>query len=561
MQAPKPLPQREERIAQLTEKPLDVLIVGGGITGSGLALDLQMRGLRTAIVERGDWAGATSSASSRLIHGGLRYLEQLEIGLVRESCLERGLLMKNAAGMVWPERFLFPLHRGFESPTRLKLMAGLGLYTLVSIPRMLGLPKMHGRGTVQGWLPGVRTQGLVGGGSYLDGASDDARLTLAVVATAMEQGAIALSRMEATAFEDSTSAGTRVQLTDRRSGQSHEVETARVVLCGGPFTEILRGKAGLDGRWVQPTRGTHITVPRDRLPTQGAIIFASPVDGRVMFLIPWPNYTVIGTTDLDADPKKEVAADAEEVRYLLDSANGLVPTAQLKESDVVSSWAGLRPLLASNTDDPSARSREERVEREGNIYTIAGGKLTGYRSMAEKLGQRIARELSKGNKSAISPTRTQALRGALSSVPQRPSWSDGRASDPRTHLDHVFDRRYAGLRPFLEKHLDSVTSGRDPLDEETLLGEIDWAADFEDCLGIEDFCLRRTDLGYGPRSKLEAEAERILARLQAKLHWTPKEVAQQRDELAAMIRRVHGWRSRAPENRAVEESSQEPHVA
>ncbi len=540
MSHPDPLPLRERRLEALDEGPLDVLVVGGGITGAGLGLDLALRGLRVAVCERGDWACATSSASSRMIHGGLRYLEQFEFSLVRDSCLERGLLMKNAAGMVWPERFLFPLYKG-EGPGRLKLAAGLGLYTAVSIPRVLGIPRMHGRRRVGDWLPGARTQGLLGGGSYLDGASDDSRLTLAVIATAIQAGCIALSRVEVTAIENSANAA-QTEILDKLTGERRTIEARSVVLCGGPFTESLRQRAGLDGSWVQPTRGTHVLVPRDRLPTDGAVIFASPVDGRIMFLIPWPQYTVIGTTDLDANPEDDIAASLKEVRYLLDSANGLVPDADLGEDDVVSSWAGLRPLLASPADDPSARSREERVARDASVYTIAGGKLTGYRSMAEKLGARIASDLGVGNTAAHSPTRDHALRGAMAAPVRRPTWSDLAGRSRMDPLDHAWTRRYAGLRPAIEEYCGRLEAGRSPLNAETLLGEIDWAVRFEDCLGIEDFLLRRTDLGYGRRGDTEAILEQILGRLGERLGWTPDQRASEERSFQAAMRRIHGWR-------------------
>ena len=534
------MPARSARLEALREDPLDVLVVGGGITGAGLALDLRLRGLRVGVVERGDWACATSSASSRLIHGGLRYLESFELSLVRESCLERGLLMRNAAGLVWPERFLFPLFRG-RDPGRLKLAAGLGLYTLVSIPRSLGLPRMHGPARVRALLPGVRTDGLVGGGSYLDGASDDSRLTLAVLATAVEAGCIALSRAEVTGVEDSPS-GAEVEVVDRLGDETLTVRARRVVLCGGPFTEALRERAGLAGSWVRPTRGTHLLVPRERLATDGAVIFASPVDGRVMFLIPWPRYTVIGTTDLDADPTREVAATCDEVRYLLDSANGLVPQAELGEEDVVSTWAGLRPLLASPADDPSARSREERVEREGSIYTIAGGKLTGYRAMAEKLGSRLCSELGRGDAGRRSPSRSTTLRGALSAPIGRPAWSELARRDEDDPLRHAWRRRYSGLLPAVEELCERVEGGRFPLDPETLAGEVEWSVRYEDCLGIEDFLLRRTDLGFGPLAATEALAERVLERLGSALAWSQERRAEEQSALSSALERIHGWR-------------------
>jgi glycerol-3-phosphate dehydrogenase len=532
------LPARHERLAAL-EAGVDVLVVGGGITGAGVALDLSLRGLRVGLVERSDWASATSSASSRLIHGGLRYLEQLEFGLVRDSCLERGLLLRNAAGLVWPERFTFPLHRG--GPTgRLKLAAGLALYTAVSIPRVLGLPRMLGRAAVARAIPGIRSDGLLGGGSYLDGATDDARLTLAVVLSSLARGVAALSRMEVLGLENGER-GVHVQARDLLDASEHSWDVRAVVLAGGPFTDALRGRAGLPGRWIQPTRGTHLIVPRHRLPTDGAAIFPSPVDGRIMFLIPWPRYTVIGTTDLDASPDLPVRATRPEVRYLLDSASGLVPSAALEEKDVVSTWAGLRPLLAAPEDSPSARSREERVEREGRVYSIAGGKLTGFRSMAEGLGARIAADLGSGNSARRSPTRGVRLRGAFESEVERPAWSALGEARPLDALAVAWGRRYAALAPAVEELCGRVEEGRSALDEETLLGEVDWAVRHEDCLTAQDFFLRRTDLGYGPRDKVEAVEGRVLERLARTLAWSQDRLSRETRQWRERLGTLHAW--------------------
>ena len=541
-------PARAQRLAELERRTPDVLVIGGGITGAGLALDLAARGLRTALVERDDWAAATSSASSRLIHGGLRYLEQFEFGLVRDSCLERGLLLANAAGLVWPETFVFPVHRG--GPVgRLKLAAGLGLYTLVSLPRALGLPRMHSARAVARRVPGIRASGLVGGGSYLDGATHDARLTLAVVLSALARGALALSRVEAIALENGAN-GARVRLRDRISGEERELTPRAVILAGGPRTDALRALAGLSTGWIRPTRGTHVLVPRERLPTDGAVIFPSPVDGRVMFLIPWPRYTVIGTTDLDATSDAPVRATRAEVRYLLDSANGLVPAADLGEDDVVATWAGLRPLLADGADSPSARSREERIERDGAVYTIAGGKLTGFRSMAERLGARVAHDLGLGDARRHSPTRGLRLRGAFERPVARPAWSaldeHGRARLPKEATEPAWSRRYAALAPAVGEFCQRVEQGRAPLDAETLLGEVDWAVRHEDCLAARDFFLRRTDLGYGPRTTLDAVRERVLARLAGALGWSSTKLAAEREDLARALDAQHAWRAEAP---------------
>ncbi len=553
MEPPRPLPSRARRWQELEGRPCDVLVVGGGITGAGIALDLAARGVRTALVERGDWGSGTSSASSRLIHGGLRYLEQLEFGLVRDSCLERGLLLENAAGLVWPETFVFPVHRG--GPVgRVRLAAGLALYTLVSVPRRLGWPRMLSARSVSARVPGIRAADLLGGGSYLDGATHDARLTLAVVLSAIDRGAIALSHVEALAIENGRSSAC-VRLRDGLTGEERVQEARAVVLAGGPFTDALRARANLARGWLRPTRGTHGLVRRERLPTDGAVIFPSPVDGRVMFLIPWPRYTVIGTTDLDAAPEEPVRATAGEVRYLLESANRLVPGAELGPEDVLSAWAGLRPLLAAapsahsgraREERPSERSREERIEREGSIYTIAGGKLTTFRSMAERLCARLTSELGVGRSERRSPTRTLRLRGALARAVERPAWSAlderGRARSRSEPLLEAWRRRYAALVPLVDEFCQRAEQGRSALDPETLLGEVDWAVRHEDCLRAQDFFLRRTDIGYAGSHAARASFEPVLERLAGLLSWNAERSREEREDLRRAVEGLQAWR-------------------
>lgn len=510
---PAPVP-RAERWQRLGNQTFDVLVVGGGVTGLGLTLDLALRGLSVAVVDRGDWCGATSSASSRLIHGGLRYLEHYEFGLVRESCLERARLLRNAAGLVWPESFAFPVHRG-DRVGLLKLAAGLALYTGVSLPVPLGLPGVLGPSGVRRRLPQLDAAGLRGAGTYLDGATDDARLGLAVARTAMLAGATALPYTTAIRSRKGPN-GTSTDLEDSEGQLGSLTCNARsVALCGGPFTENLRSRAELSGRWIAATRGSHILVPRERLPTEGAFIFTSKVDGRAMFLIPWPDLTVIGTTDLDADPNQPQAITPEEVSYLLDSANRLAPGAELTREDVVSDWAGLRPLLAAPGEDPSARSREERVARDGQVYTIAGGKLTGYRSMAEQLGARIAADLLAEDRlpqerragvrsGRRSPTRKQPLVGALDRPVGRPAWSQPGPHDPSDLARWARERRYGRYASEVARRVTKSVK----LDVETHLDEVDWAWTYEDCRTADDFLFRRTDVGY--RRPAEVAAARAL---------------------------------------------------
>lgn len=534
----RPLLPRSARIDRLVDGDLDLLVVGGGITGIGIALEAAARGKRVGLVERGDWAQATSSASSRLIHGGLRYLEHGEFGLVRESCIERARLLDNAAGWVWPERFAFPTFKGSRIG-RLKLAAALGLYTAVSTPKFLGLPRISGKRSLIKAIPKIASETLRGGGFYLDGATDDARLAIAVLGTAIERGVDAISRMEFCGLERGPRRHT-AQLRDLETGQELTTTARIVVLAGGPFADGLRQTAGLDDKpWVQPTRGTHVVVPRDRLPTDGAVIFDSKVDGRVMFLIPWPRYTVIGTTDLDADPNAPVRATRAEVQYLLDSANGLAPDAALNEDDVVSTWAGLRPLLAAEAQGPSARSREERVDVTDRIYTIAGGKLTGFRSMAEGIVDRISRDDAWERNT--SQTRDLRLRGSLEHRTDRPAWSK-LDRDLRDPLEHAWKRRYAGLVDQVDRYCSDQVGGRRTFDPETVVGEVYWAVNFEDCRGTADFILRRTDIGYGPRDVAERAIETVQVILTSRLKWSERRRLADLKEVNDALDRLHAWR-------------------
>ncbi len=548
MQTPPPPPPRAERLERLSgtrAAPLDALVVGGGITGAGVALDLAARGLSVALVEQHDFAGHTSSASSRLIHGGLRYLEQFAFGLVRESCLERAWLLRHAAGLVWPEEFAFPLEAGGRVG-RLRLAAGLGLYTLLSLPRPLGLPRLIGRRNLERRLPGLKrapARAAIGAGLYLDGATDDSRLCLAVVRSAEQLGALCLSRVRFEGLERSSD-GLRAHLVDLlEPGRGLEVEARRLVLCGGPFSDGLRAQAGLAGRWIAATRGIHVVLERDRFPTQGAFIFTSKLDGRAMFVIPWANRTILGTTDVDAAPGSDVAASAAEVDYLLESANQLCPGAALGRSDVVSTWAGLRPLLHAD-GSPSARSREERLEVDGPIYTLAGGKLTAFRAMAEPLGARLARDLGRGDPSRRSPTRGLSLWGALDRQVDLPAWSrwpglDGQPPVEEQLWGWALERRYARLAPLVRQRAASSQA----LDAETRAAEIDWAVEQEHCLSAEDFLVRRTDLGYAPLAELDRCLPQVFARLSAALGWGPAELAREHEAVGALLERLHGWRN------------------
>ncbi|CAN5685195.1 glycerol-3-phosphate dehydrogenase/oxidase [soil metagenome] len=386
--------------ATIQDQDLDLLVVGAGITGAGIALDAAGRGLRVAVVDAGDFGIGTSSRSSRLIHGGLRYLETFDFRLVFEALGERRRLLALAPHLVRPLPFLFPVHRG-SGPNRLKLGAGMWLYDTLSLFRGIGRHHMLDTEGALEREPRLKTAGLRGGAIYFDAQVDDARLTVAVARAAHEGGAIALPYTRVVGFPKSPQGKiTGVRLRDELSGVEKEVGARLILTAAGPWTDQVRRLAdpAAEPR-LRRTKGVHIVLPADRVGNEGAIIFPSPVDGRIMFILPWGEFTYVGTTDTDFDGDvQEPVVDAADVEYLLTSVNGLFPEAGLKADEVVSAWAGIRPLLApvrsGRSLTPGRTSREHEIWREpSGLLCVAGGKLTTYRTMAAEATKRAARLL------------------------------------------------------------------------------------------------------------------------------------------------------------------------
>jgi glycerol-3-phosphate dehydrogenase len=387
---------RRADLSALAAQTVDLLVVGGGITGAGIARDAAMRGLSVGLVDAGDFAHGTSSRSSRLVHGGLRYLEHGWLRLVFESSRERAVLLRTAPHLVRPAPFLFPVHRAGRVG-RLTLTAGLWLYDALSLFRNVHPHRSYGRRGVQRLEPSLRDQDLKGGAVYWDAQCDDARLTLATVRSAHRHGARVANYAAVTGFEKAAGRLRGVHIEDRLTGEPGTLHAHVVVNATGPWTDRLRrldepGAAPL----LRPTKGAHVVVPRHRIGHTEAFTLTSPLDGRVMFVLPWDDLSIIGTTDTDvSEVPDDPFADAADVTYLLRSANAYFPNARLNLGDVVGAWAGLRPLL----DMPGATStaavpREHRiVEDPSGLLTIAGGKLTTYRSMAAEVVDRAARRL------------------------------------------------------------------------------------------------------------------------------------------------------------------------
>ncbi|HEX7241422.1 MAG TPA: glycerol-3-phosphate dehydrogenase/oxidase, partial [Longimicrobiaceae bacterium] len=415
---------RAARWEALGREPLDLLVVGGGITGTGIALDAAGRGLRTALVEAGDFAEGTSSRSSRLVHGGLRYLQTGDFRLVFEALSERRRLLRLAPHLVRPLPFLFPLFRGGPVGFR-KLQAGMWAYDALSLFRGVRRHRMLRPAAVAEAEPGLRAEGLAGAALYHDASVDDARLTLAVARTAAEAGAELVTHAEVTGFlrEGDGIGGARVR--DRLGGGTREVRARVVVNATGPWCDALRRLAdpGVRPR-LRPTKGVHVVLRRERVGNAGAIIFPSPLDGRIMFVLPWGAFTYLGTTDTDYDGSPAAAsAEGADVEYLLESVNALYPGARLAAADVLSTWTGVRPLLAPRAEGggitESATPREHEIWRDrSGLVSVAGGKLTTYRVMAAQAVDFVARVLGRERELASFRAFTEEL--SLAGAPADP---------------------------------------------------------------------------------------------------------------------------------------------
>ena len=388
---------------------LDLLVIGGGITGCGTARDAAMRGLRTALVERDDFASGTSSRSSRLIHGGLRYLEHGEFHLVFEASRERRTLLRVAPALVRPLRFTWPVYRGARVP-RWQLRAALMLYDGLALFRNIERHHMRSVAALEALEPRLRREGLLGGATYYDAAADDARLTLANARAAADAGAFVANHAEVRALIVEQGAVRGAEIECALSGRVIRAAARCVVNAAGPWSDRVRrladpkATAGLHG-----TKGAHIAVPRARVGNAEAIAITHPRDGRVMFILPWREFAIIGTTDTeDHGSLDDVRATNDDIAYLLEAANYYVPTAGLEARDVVAAWAGIRPLVAGVATSTAALSREHAIALSTpGMLTVTGGKLTTARLMAAQIVDRAERLLGRPPRRA--PTETAPL--------------------------------------------------------------------------------------------------------------------------------------------------------
>lgn len=402
---------RETIERNLQEEKFDLVIVGGGITGAGIALDATSRGMSVALVEMGDFASGTSSRSTKLVHGGLRYLQQFEIKEVADLGKERAIVYENGPHVTTPEWMMLPFHKG-GNMGKTTASFGIRLYDYLAGVKKNERRKILSAKETLAKNPFVKKDGLKGSGYYVEYRTDDARLTIEVMKKAVELGANAINYTKAEHFlYDDNKQVVGITVTDRLSGKAYDIKGHRVINAAGPWVDKVRKlDYATNNKHLRLTKGIHLVIDKQKFPMEQAVYFDTP-DGRMVFAIPRDKKVYVGTTDTVYDEAvinpKALESDHN---YVIKAINYMFPDVHITEKDIESSWAGVRPLIYEEGKDPSEISRKDEVWfSESGLITMAGGKLTGYRKMAEKLLDDVSKSLAKETGKKYKPVQTKHL--------------------------------------------------------------------------------------------------------------------------------------------------------
>ncbi|RXZ78484.1 glycerol-3-phosphate dehydrogenase/oxidase [Paenibacillaceae bacterium] len=402
---------RKDALQALESETYDLLVIGGGITGAGIALDAQSRGMRTVLVEMQDFAAGTSSRSTKLVHGGLRYLKQFEIKMVAEVGKERAVVYENGPHITTPEWMLLPLYQG-GTFGKISTSFGLRLYDYLAGVKRGERRHMLGRQETLDKEPLLKKEGLKGGGYYVEYRTDDARLTIEVLKKAAEHGAAAVNYMKVMEMQyDQEGKVVGAAVEDQINGKRYTIKARQVVNAAGPWVDTIRElDQSRTGKTLRLTKGIHLVFDASKFPLRQAVYFDTP-DGRMLFAIPRDGKTYVGTTDTDYMGDTANPTMTEEDRsYVLAAANAMFPDLELGDRDVESSWAGLRPLIYEEGKSPSEVSRKDEIfTSPSGLKTIAGGKLTGYRKMAQHVTDLVQRELAVQGRSPFLDCQTKQM--------------------------------------------------------------------------------------------------------------------------------------------------------
>jgi glycerol-3-phosphate dehydrogenase len=517
----------------MRDQLFDLVVIGGGITGAAIARDAILRGFKVALLEKGDFASGTSSRSSKLVHGGLRYLRHMKFGLVFGALRERWILMRNAPRLVKPLTFLIPVYKDAKTG-KLTLSMGLWLYDILALFRT---PTFHG------WLspekamelePKLRKGKLAGAGLYADCATDDARLVLALIKDAWSRGVLVANYAKVAGFEKNGGKIVGVRALDLITGAEFSVRGKVTVNATGPWSDSLRrlDDPSSEPR-LRPAKGVHIIVPRERLGNRQAVVIESPRDGRNMFVIPWGNLSLVGTTDTDyEDDLDHVGASEEDIQYLLEALNQTFPESRITNEDIISLYASVRPLAAELGVSEDAVSRDQLIfESSSGLVSIIGGKLTTHRTMAKALvdhvSVRLAGEFAAPAKAPCETDRfaldyqRNELKQAVKGLMQKSGFDAEIAG-------HLVEAYGPGAVKVLEI-TEEKTSLASRITTETpyLLAEVVYAVRYEMAMKLIDFMLRRTQLAYRLKDHGGSIVLNVSALMAKELAWSAETLAEE----------------------------------
>ena len=388
--------KRETAVNSICNDDLDLLVVGGGVVGSGVARDAAMRGLKVGLIDRHDFAFGSSNRTSRLLHGGIRYLQQMRVGLVREASVEKCLIGKIAPHLAQGLRFIYPVYK--HHPFKMwQMKIGVKVYDLLCSGKNYGKSESASIAGTQKWLPKINTNQLCGSVRYFDGLTNDARLTLDSLRSAEANNATVVNYMQ---LVDATRNGDlwECKVTDHLTGETKTIKAKTVVNATGPWSQGVKSS----GLQLRPSKGVHLVLDRAKLPVDDAVVITE--GKRILFVIPWGDRIILGTTDTDYPGDIEaVRTEQEDIDYILEAANGAFDNINITQDDVISHWVGLRPLIADPNGKPSDISRKHLIINSNtNWWDVGGGKLTTYRLMAEQTVDKVVKKLSK----SVKPCRT-----------------------------------------------------------------------------------------------------------------------------------------------------------
>lgn len=516
---------RAQYLQQLQNDTFDLLVIGGGITGAGIALDAVTRGLKVCLIEKSDFASGTSSRSTKLIHGGLRYLKQLEFGIVREVGQERAILYKNAPHIVIPERMLLPIVEGGSLG---KYSTSLGLYVY---DRLAGVEKEERRNMLSKEEtlkkePLLNQAILKGGGMYVEYRSDDARLVIEVMKTAVERGALCLNYVAFRSFthNDKNQVNGAVA-EDMLTGEKIQIRSKKIINACGPWVdEIRKEDQSLKKKRLHLTKGIHVVVPKEKLPIQQSVYF-DVQDGRMVFAIPRGKIVYIGTTDTNYKEDTDFPfASKEDVEYVLAAANHMFPSIRLTKEDVISTWAGLRPLIHEDGKNPSDLSRKDEIFiSDSNLISIAGGKLTGFRKMAERSVNVVCKQLKleEGRQFASCTTASIPLSGGdLNKSPEEYA-KDLQEDFKQFFVEDILDL----VLKYGSNTVAILVLAQTNFNNQLLPAEAEYCLEHEMTASLADFVIRRSGRLYFERPAIAAQRATLDQYFQEQLGYTGQQMA------------------------------------